>query len=252
MKGTSITLGIFILAGLVAGAFIIAFAGTGSQQELKTELESAGIKIENLTAKVGLLEQRISGLNIKLDNNMASIDENNRKINEFDKKFTATAEKAEKTIPANPHVAGGKDSTRSLPEAIAGRPETLETLKEELKKELKEERKIEEVEKRVKWVGQMKESETKKWQKKLDEEFPKLAEKIGLSPTQEYAIKDIAEAAFKEIMALWEDAMGKPESEVDWTAFGENMEKIYKDAEAQVTELVNEEQGKALGKFFED
>jgi malonyl CoA-acyl carrier protein transacylase len=135
---------------------------------------------------------------------------------------------------------------------IAGRPEALEMLKEEVKKELKEERKIEETEQRTRMAGQMRENETRQWRKKIDEEFPKLAEKIGLSPTQEYAIKDIAEAAFKEIMALWEEAIAKPESEVDWTAFQEDMEKIYKDATEQVGELVNEEQEKALEKFFED
>ena len=100
-------------------------------------------------------------------------------------------------------------------------------------------------------ASQMKEIETKRWQKKLDEEFPELAVKLNLSTTQEFAIKEIAEDAFKKIMAIWEEAASKPEDEVDWADFQENMEKIYNEAESQVVEMVSKEQGEALRKFFE-
>jgi hypothetical protein len=92
--------------------------------------------------------------------------------------------------------------------------------------------------------------QTREWRKQIDEDFPKFAQKIGLNATQEMEIREIAENAFKQLMALLEEAINQPQSEVDWAALDEKTKEIYKDAEAQIVPLVSEEQGKALRKFF--
>ncbi len=251
MKSSSLVLGVFVMIGIVAGAFVIALAGRRDSGNLESELQTASTKIDVLLGRVNQLDGEVSRLNQQLNSSQLLAENNAQRIAEVSKSLSSLArpDKLAHTGPQPGLGAGSKaDPGSGLP---AGSP-AIETLKEEVKKELKEERKKEEEERRLKMASQMKEMETKRWQKKLDEEFPKLAEKINLSTTQEFAIKEIAEEAFKKIMALWEEAMSKPEDEVDWAGFQEKMEKIYKDAETQVTEMVSKEQAEALEKFFEE
>ena len=247
---SSISLLIFLIIGFIAGALVMALAGADKTGSLKSDLENAGTNIEVLQGKLSQLEGELARLNRQANSNQLAIESNGGRITEVARNLSAIAESSTRA-KEGPQPAGGiiaKDDSAGTP--ASGSP-AMETLKEEVKKELKEERKKEEEERRQKMAGQMKEMETKRWRKKLDEEFPKLAEEINLNTTQEFAIKEIAENAFKKIMALWEEAMKQPEDEVDWASFQEKMEKIYKEAESQVVEMVTEKQAEALGKFFE-
>ena len=251
MKASFVIAGILIAAGLAAGAGVMAFAGKGDIEKFESGLRSANDRIAELAGEVSGLEGQVSELNKQLESNELLTESNSGRINGVSERLSSIEKYRDKVAQLEPQGIAGAGSS-SNPDGFAPKGRgVIEELKEEVKKEIKEERRAEEIEAQRKWYEQMNEKEQEKWKKRLEEEFPKLAQKIKLSPTQEFGIREIAENAFNKIMALWDDAMSKHKSEVDWTAFGKEMEKIYKEAEAQVTEMVSEEQAEALGKFFE-
>jgi hypothetical protein len=251
MKGTALIAGILILVGLVAGGAIIAFAGKGNTKDLESKLETATASMEAAAGRIDEIEKKLAALSEKQNTNNLLVETNGGRLAELAQRISRVEESQKKVAQADvPAVSPPSPGIDSSGPSIDS-PEGVEALKEQVKKELKEEQHLKELEQRERMAKQVKEMQTKEWRKQIDEDFPKLAQKIGLNATQEMNIKDIAENAFKEIMLLVEDAMSQPEDQVDWIAFQEKMEKIYKDAEAQIVPLVTEEQGNALRKFFE-
>jgi hypothetical protein len=251
MKGSALIAGILIMVGLLAGAAVIAFAGRGDTKDLESKLEAATASMEAATGRIAEMEKKIASLAEKQESNSLLIETNSGRLGEIAQRISRVEIMGRNAPRAE--VPGGSPEIPSVDSSppLADAPEAVEALKEQVKKELQEERLLKEQEEREHMAQQVKQMQTREWRKQIDEDFPRLAQKIGLNPTQEMAIKDIAENAFKQIIALLEDAMNQPQSEVDWVAFQEKMKKIYEEAEAQVVPLVDEEQGKALRKFFE-
>lgn len=248
MKVLAIVIALVALAAAAAAGFV-TFKERVKTEKMRTELEQANARADAMEAKAADLEKQVSELRQELQAGQFLAETNSGRINRLSETLDAA-------------LAGGEKDpvTRSLPGAApaAGEaatapvvPEVIEALKEEVKKEIKEERLAQETQARQKWFQQMRERESANWKKKLEEEFPKTALALKLSPTQEFSIREVAEDAFKKLMALMEEAMTKPWDQVDWAAYQEKTEKIYKEAEAQVVEMVSEEQAKALRKFFE-
>ncbi len=251
MKGSALIAGILIMVGLIAGAALIAFVGKGNTKDLESKLQAASNSIDAAAARLGVTEKKLAALAEKQESNSLLIETNSARLNEISQRISRI-EDMKKDV-ARAEVLGGQPGIPSVDSSqpLADAPEAVEALKEQVKKELQEERMLKEQKDRERMAQQVQQMQTKEWRKQIDEEFPKFAQKIGLNPTQEMAIKDIAESAFKQLMVLLEEAMNQPQSEVDWAAFQEKMKGIYADAEAQIVPLVNEEQAKALRKFFE-
>jgi hypothetical protein len=250
MKGSALIAGILIMAGLVAGAAVIAFAGRANTKELESKLEAASASIEAAAARIGQLEKRMTALAEKQETNNLLIETNSARLAELSQRISRAEDMrkvAAVDLPAVSPPAPGMEPSASGRET----PEAVEALKEQVKKEIEEERRLREQKEREQMTVRVKEMQTKEWRKQIDDEFPKLAQKIGLNATQEMEVREIAENAFKELMMLLEEAMSKPQSEVDWAAFQEKTKKIYEEAEAQIVPLVSEEQAKALRKFFD-
>ncbi len=102
MKNSVVVLGVFILAGIVFGAFVIALYG----REKPQDLNSIGDRTDNHAAKIATLEQGVRDLNGKLESNLALIRENERSIREFKGQlpgFPVTAGQAYGDTPAAAH-----------------------------------------------------------------------------------------------------------------------------------------------------
>ena len=246
MKFSLVLLGLLIAAGLLGGAYILSTSKTNGE-EYANKMETANEHIDNLTKKTALLEGNIAQLHQELESCKLVIESNGNRIGQM------TRQLAEAPQPvASPALPAGKTG-----DSISGQsppmPEVIEAVKEEVKKELKEEKLAKETEQFQNWYKQMHKSESEKFRKQMEDDFPALAQKIKLTPTQEYAIRDVAEGAFKKIMALIEDTMAnRSKEEIDWVAYQKQMEEIYNEAETQIVELVDEKQAGAIRKFFED
>jgi hypothetical protein len=242
--------GIFVVVGFMAGSLTVLFAGREEVRNMRAELQSTGTRTDSLESALRKMNIQLSLLDRRLESIELATEANGQAIDGLSQQLTSARDVHETAKVPSP---GGADSHSESNQAarLAGQSEVVEALKEEVKKEIREEQEAEEREARRKWFAQTRERESAEWKKKIEDEFPKLAQKISLSPTQEYTIKDIAEGAFRQLMALMEEALTKPWEEVDWTAYEEKTHRIYEEAEAKIVDMVTEDQAKALREFFE-
>jgi hypothetical protein len=244
MKASLIILGVLIAAGLLGGAYILASSKTNSEV-YEAKLKLADDRITELEKKTSQLASTSTQHAQELESSRIAIAGSRETIDKM------SEELAEATRPAESAELPATESAGSVP----GRPlpEAVEAIKETVKRELKEEKLAKEKEGVQTWYREMYKTEAAKFEKKMDERYPELARKIGLNGTQESAIRDIAEDSFDKIMTLMEDAIAdKTWEEIDWTAYGKQAEAVGKEHEARINELVDEEQAKALKRFFED
>lgn len=248
MKISAIVIGIFLLVGLVGGAFVIALAGRADFNELKSEIEHVNAENGTLLARLDQLELGAADLREQLEASHLLIESSSHRIAELSKQLSSFNKWREKLAQALPRKSPGGPGS-GLPGPLPG-GRAVEVLKEEVKRELKEERLEEQKARYLKWAKQSREHETKKWRKKMDEEFPKFAQKINLNVTQETSIKEIAENVFNQVIEMMEQEIARGE-EADWAAFSEKVGKIYEETQAEILEMVTEEQAQKLNKFFE-
>ncbi|TET38351.1 MAG: hypothetical protein E3J72_03350 [Planctomycetota bacterium] len=254
MKNQAVVLGIFIIAGIVLGAFVISSAGRGKPQE--RDLKSVNARIDNLARKIDSLERTITDLSDKLDRNSLAIRRDSRNIREFKDQLAETGGGAGKSARKDtPDNAGDKAAGRLAKAVDAGDREAMEQIKEavkkEIKEEIKEEAQIKKKEATAKKVEGWKEKERTQWRRKLDEDFAALAEKIGLNGNQEADVKEIGEDTLSRIMALLDRADEFTTNE-QWGEIKGEWARVFEDAERQVGDIVNEEQTGAIMEFFRD
>lgn len=245
MKISAILIGFFLLVGLIGGAFVIAYTGRADFEQLKSDMDARN---DALKARLDQLELGVVDLSEQLEASHLLIQSNSHRIAELSKQISSVRKWREKLAQAPSRTASG-DSGSGLSGLLPG-GRAVETIKEEVKRELKEERKREQKEQYLKWAKQSREHETKKWRKKMDEEFPKFAQKINLNVTQEAGIRELAEDVFNQVMEMMEQEIAKGE-DADWAAFSQNVGKIYEETQAEILELVTEEQANKLKWFFE-
>ena len=251
MKLSIVILGVFIAVGLLGGAYILASSKTDNT-EYEAKLKLAEDRINELGKKTAQLEIISSQLTQELESSKLIIQNNNERIAEMSQQLSKSRITGLDQPAVRPAPPAGKIGD-SIPSQPSPMPDVIEAVKEEVKKELKEERLAKETEQFQQWYREMHKTESEKFKKQMEEEFSVFAQKIKLSSTQEYAVRDIAEDAFKKIMALLEDTMAnRSKEEIDWAAYQKQMEEIYTEAEQQIVELVSEEQADAIRKFFED
>ena len=122
-----------------------------------------------------------------------------------------------------------------------------------VKKEIKEESKTAKRESNVEGAKKWVDWQTAQLRKKLDDEFPRLAEKIGLDARQELNVKDIAEEMLRKITTLWsnwEERLATATNE-DWGEFKGEINQVYENTSTQMQEHVSEKQARAIMGFFQ-
>ena len=245
----SVALGLLLMAGFVAGAFIMST--TGREKPAEQDLSPVNAKIDALTGKVHSLEERIAELNERLEQTLAAIEANSESVGEL-KEQLAAGKGAEGSEVKDKKLAQSKDGYEEHLET--GVHPMLDKIKEAIKKEIKEENIAEKKQKGVQSARKWVEWQTQSMRKKLDNDFVRLAEKIGLDRNQELAARDITEGVLRQLKTLWTDwadRLADADDEV-WGEFKGEIGGVYKDAHHQLQRHVSEEQAKAIMRFIQE
>jgi predicted nucleic acid-binding Zn-ribbon protein len=253
MKNGAVVLGIFILAGLVVGAFIISLYGQEKPQG--QDLKPLNDKVSALAGKIDALEQGLHDLNGKLESNLALIQENERSIREFKGQLAEAGKGEEDVVAKTIPFEGGEVPPVRLSDGLDNPdPAVIERLKEEVKKEIKEESKIAKKESNVAGARKWMNWQTTQLRKKMDDDFTRMAEKLELDRNQEIAVREIGEQILEKITNLWSDWEERLASatDEDWGEFKGELGGIYRNAERQLGQHVNEEQSRAIMRFIRE
>ena len=248
MKNGAVVLGVFILACLIIGAFVISLYGREKPQD--PDMTSVNARIDSIADKMTSLEQKINELSGTLERNLESIREHDRNIREFREQLaeadSGTGSMASKSAPDE----GGDKTERVLAKSHFGK---LEQIEEEVKRLIKEENKVTKQKSNVEGAKKWVDWQTAQLRKKLDDEFSRLAEKIGLDARQELNVKDIAGEMLRKITTLWsnwEERLATATNE-DWGEFKGEINQVYENTSTQMQEHVSEEQARAIMGFFQ-
>jgi hypothetical protein len=246
MKNGAVVLGIFIMAGLIIGAFVISLVGQEKQQA--NDLNPDNDRIEGLARRMETFEQKISELEGKLAEYFLLLDANNRSVMEFKDQLAAAQKGAETTqadANADDKLARGLDPVNR---------DVLENIKEEVKREIKEENRTARRKKESAGVKKWADSQTTQLQKRMDEKFLGFAQRIKLDRNQEIAVKDITENLIKQVSTIWsnwEDRLSEGMTDEDWGEFKGELGEVYDNAHQQLLEHVSERQAGAIMGFIQ-
>jgi hypothetical protein len=246
MMNKVIVLGMFLLVGLVAGAFIISSAGQEKPEE--NDPNPVDNRIDGLARRMDSFERRISEIDAKMEEYLLALEASNRTVRELQNQLAAAGEES----------ASGKGSNTSLADSSGGlgigKHDIIENIKEEVKKEIKEETKIAERREKAQGVKKWAESQTQGLRKRMDEQFVQFAQKIRLDRNQEIAVKDITENLIKQIQTIWgnwEERLAEGMTDDDWSEFKGELGEVYDNAHEQLLQHVAERQAKAIMGFIE-
>jgi hypothetical protein len=245
----SAALGLLLIAGFVAGAFIMSSVGREKPQE--QDLAPVTARIDAIANRLHSLEERIADLNERLEQTLAAIEANSESVSEL-----------RGQLAAGKGAEGSEEKDKKLAQSKDGYEEHLETgvhpmldkIKEAIKKELKKENIAEKKQKGVQSARKWVEWQTQSMRKKLDNDFVRLAEKIGLDRNQELAARDITEEVLRQLKTLWTnwaDRLADADDEV-WGEFKGEIGGVYENAHQQLQRHVSEEQAKAIMRFIQE
>lgn len=246
MKNGAVVLGIFIMAGLIIGAFVVSLVGQEKPQA--NDLDPVNGRIDGLAQRMDSFEQKISDLDGKLAEYLSLLEANNRNMQELKGRLAAADKGAgtgEGTANAGDKLAKGLDPVNR---------DALEHIKEEVKREIKEESKIARRKKESAGVKKWADSQTQGLQKKMDKQFLRVAEKLNLDRNQEIAVKDITENLIKQVSTIWsnwEERLAEGMTNEDWGEFKGELGEVYDNAAEQLLQHVSERQAKAIMGFIQ-
>ncbi len=246
----SVALGLLLVAGFVAGAFIMST--TGREKPQGQDPGPVNARIDSLAGKVDSLEKSIADLNERLELTLAAIEANSESISEMKDQLAAAGRESE--------VAAVKDSEEKKREEMEqyshgpnrGVHDAIDRLKEDIKKELKEENQAAKREKHAQEVKKWRDWQMWQLRNKLDDKLPGLAQKLGLDTSQELLVKSIGEEVLRKITSHWENWEGRlaDAGDEDWREFKGEFGRIYEDAQRQLAGHVTEAQAKAIMRFI--
>jgi len=247
MKNGAVVLGIFILVGIIAGAFIISSAGQEKRQV--NDLNPVNDRIDGLALRMDSFERKISELDGKLEDYLSAIEAINVNIQELKGQLAAVGKEN----------ASGKDGDAAPADSSGGlradKQEIIETLKDEVKKELKEETKIAQRKEKSAGVKKWADSQTQGLRKRMDKGFIQFAQKIRLDRNQEIAVKDITDDLINKVSTIWsnwENQLAEGMTDENWGDLKGELGEVYNNTKDQLLEHVTERQAGAIMGFIQD